>query len=150
MHDPLQPLHDDLRALDARLAGAQRTLHAKAGTERLDRFKSFLALLAAVGLSTCSDVFPSTEDTSLDLLHAQRIAIAMRSTGAALAARGLLPQGVVDATADLVEQTLDHFPHEEHMSHCGFANWTDRVKVLRRRCAELRREVDQRPVGYRA
>lgn len=150
MNDPLQALHDDLRALDASLAMAERTLKSKSGTPALDRLKSILAVLAAVGFSQGSDVFPSTEDASLDLIHAQRIAVALRSTGASLAARGLIRQGAVDATADFIVQALDHFPHEEHMSHRGFATWTSRVTAMRRRCEALQREIGRRPVGYRA
>jgi hypothetical protein len=150
VNDPLQALHDDLRALDARLATAERTLHAKSGTRALDRFKSILAVLATVGFSQGNDVFPSTGGASLDLIQAQRIAAALRSTAAALAARGLIRQGAVDATVDFIVQALDDFPHEEHMSHRGFATWTGRVTAMRHRCEALRREIGQRPVGYRA
>ena len=150
MNDPLQALHDDLRALDARLAKAERTLQSKSGTRVLDWFKSILAVLASFAFSQGKDVFPSTGGASLDLIQAQRIAFTLRSTGAALAARGLLRQGAVDAAVDFIVQALDDFPHEEHMSHRGFATWTNRVTVMRRRCEALRVEIGQRPVGYRA
>jgi hypothetical protein len=150
VNDPLQALHDDLRALDAKLATAQRTLQSKAGTRTLDWFKSVLAVLASFAFSQGKDVFPSTEDASLDLIQAQRIAAALRSTGAALAARGLLRQGAVDGAVDFIVQALDDFPHEEHMSHRGFATWTGRVTAMRLRCETLRREIGSRPVGYRA
>ena len=150
MNDPLQALHDDLRALDARLAKAERTLQSKSGTRVLDWFKSILVVLVSFAFSQGKDVFPSTGGASLDLIQAQRIAFALRSTAADLTARGLIRQGAVDAAVDFIVQALEDFPHEEHMSHRGFATWTGRVVAMRKRCAALRVEIGQRPVGYRA